>query len=428
MCPLAGTIVRRSGTAGQADSGGARFGTGPREGASPHRKPTIYLESATLGTAYTPGLKISPRTRIEKVRRLPLKGRVLVSEGDMVTPETVVARTELPGLMQTVKVAELLGVDPADVKDALLVHVGDRIEKGTVLARSKGLFGLFRSEVKSPVEGTLELISERTGHLGIRLPPTPVEKDAYVRGRVVRVIPDEGVVIECVGALVQGIFGVGGERQGTIAVAVSAPDAPLEPQNITPRHRGSVIVGGALATLDALQKAAQVEAAGIVVGGIVDRDLIAFLRQALGDPKYDIGVAITGQEPIPFTLVVTEGFGSIPMAARTFALLQTLEGKPASINGATQIRAGVIRPEVVVPSEDAADPLEAPVQSAGQLDAGTPIRVIREPYFGILGTVTNLPPELRQVESETWVRVLEARLADGREVVVPRANVEIIET
>ena len=38
-----------------------------------------------------------------------------------------------------------------------------------------------------------------------------------------------------------------------------------------------------------------------------------------------------------------------------------------------------------------------------------------------------LPSELVKVESETWVRVLSAKLQDGREVTVPRANVELIE-
>ena len=52
---------------------------------------------------------------------------------------------------------------------------------------------------------------------------------------------------------------------------------------------------------------------GIVVGGIVDRDLIDYLG-------YDIGVAITGHENIPLTLVITEGFGTIAMAERTFNL------------------------------------------------------------------------------------------------------------
>ena len=179
----------------------------------------------------------------------------------------------------------------------------------------------------------------------------------------------------------------------------------------------------------ALKRAAALGVIGIVVGGVVDRELIDYLRVALNDPGFDIGVAITGQEPIPFTLVVTEGFGTIPMADRTFALLKSLEGRTASINGATQIRAGVIRPEVIVPDEpvSATDSDHDHEVDSGELTIGTHIRVIREPYFGILGNVSGLPPELVQVESETWVRVLSAKLADGRDVVVPRANVEIIE-
>ena len=118
------------------------------------------------------------------------------------------------------------------------------------------------------------------------------------------------------------------------------------------------------------------------------------------------------------------------MAERTFALFKELEGKSASINGATQIRAGVIRPEVIVPLADAPSTTasDGHKEDSGLLDIGTPIRIIREPYFGILGTVTGLPSELVQVESETWVRVLEAKLQDGRTVTVPRANVEIIQT
>ena len=60
------------------------------------------------------------------------------------------------------------------------------------------------------------------------------------------------------------------------------------------------------------------------------------------------------------------------------------------------------------------------------LEVGTPIRVIREPYFGLLGKVTGLPATLQTVESGTEVRVLTAKLDDGRDVTVPRANVEII--
>lgn len=380
-----------------------------------------------MGSAYTPGLKVSARTTIEKLRRLPLKGEVLVKEGDLVTPDTVVARTELPGIMQTVKLAEQMGVEASEVKHTLQVKVGDKIEKGMLLAQTKGLFGMFKSEYKAQVDGVFELYSEHTGHLGIRQPPTPIEKDAYVRGRVIKVLSGEGVIVECEGALVQGIFGVGGERQGEIIIAASGPNVPLTESMISDSSRGKIVVGGSNVNLAGLKKAAQSGAVGIVVGGVIDRELIDYLRLALNDPGFDIGVAITGQEPIPFTLVVTEGFGVIPMADRTFALLKSLEGRTASINGATQIRAGVIRPEVIVPS-DTERGFEHDIKyESGELAIGTPIRAIREPYFGLLGTVTALPTELTQVDSETLVRVLEARLQDGRTVLVPRANVEIIE-
>jgi len=60
-------------------------------------------------------------------------------------------------------------------------------------------------------------------------------------------------------------------------------------------------------------------------------------------------VEATGTEQVGFTLILTEGFGSIPMAGKTFALLSAHAGQPASISGATQIRAGVIRPEIIIP-------------------------------------------------------------------------------
>lgn len=352
-----------------------------------------------------------------------------MKEGDVVNPRTVVARTELPGIMQTVKLAERLGVEVSDVQKMLMVHIGDAIKEGDVLAESKGLFGrFFRSEVKSPCAGTVELLSSATGNLGIRQPPTPIEKDAYVEGTITKVIPTEGVVVSCNGALIQGIFGVGGERLGTIQVATATSKDPLTDANITPAHTGKILIGGGCVTGAALRKAAECGVLGIVCGGVIDRELMDYLAEALKIPGFDIGVAITGHEPIPFTLMLTEGFGEISMAERSFKLLQSLEGKTASINGATQIRAGVIRPEIVVPLPTSVAPAKENDQEAGQLTIGTPIRVIREPYFGILGNVTGLPSELTKVESETMVRVLEAKLNDGRIVTVPRANVEIIET
>ncbi|MGQ9455016.1 MAG: hypothetical protein ACUVRS_04675 [Armatimonadota bacterium] len=372
-----------------------------------------------MGTAYTPGLTVSPGTVVRKTRRLPLKGQVVVSQGQRVTADTVVARTEIPGVIQTVKLAEILGLEPAEAINALKVGQGDRVEFGQVLAETRSFFGLFKTECKSPVAGTVELISHTTGHIGIRLPSTPVEVTAYIDGTVAEIIPDEGVVIETYAAFVQGIFGVGGERTGKLVVLGNSVDENITENLITEEHAGTVLVGGASITLGALRKAADVGARGVVVGAITDADLVEYLG-------HDIGVAITGQEDIPTTLILTEGFGPIKMAERTFRLLKSLEGRQVSINGATQIRAGVIRPEVIAPLDTKLETIGT--TSEGQiLEVGSNIRIIREPYFGLLGTVKKLPPEPVEIESGAVVRVLEAELQDGTVVRVPRANVEIIE-
>lgn len=371
-----------------------------------------------MGTAYTPGLTVTPDTLVRKLRRLPLKGEVLVGVGEAVAPETVVARTLLPGVLRTVRLAEQLGLEPEEALALLRVKEGDGVERDQLLAEASSFFGLFKSSCRSPVTGTVELISKATGHVGIRESPTPVEVRAYVRGTVAELLPEEGVVVETRGALVQGIFGVGGERQGTLHVATETASEPLTEALPWTDWTGKIVVGGSNVSGAALSRAASAGVAAVVVGAIVDSDLVEFLG-------YDIGVAITGHEAIPLTLVITEGFGTIPMAERTFALLRSLEGQQASINGATQIRAGVIRPELVVPHDRPATGA-APPPASQDLAVGTPIRLIREPYFGQLATVAGLPPEPQRIPSGAVVRVLEAELADGERVVVPRANVEII--
>ena len=376
------------------------------------------LKWGTLASAYTPGLTVSNDIVVRRTRRLPIKGETLVSVGDAVEPNTVVARAKLPGILQTVKLSEKLGVDAKDAPAMLSLKVGDPIAKEQVIAETKGMFGLFKQKVVSDYTGTVESISEITGNLLVREPSIPVDIDGYVRGVVAELIPDEGAIIETRCAMVQGIFGIGGERTGTVRVAVKSADEILDAHHIQGSDAGKILIGGSGVTYEAIVRASEVGATGIIAGGVRDQDLIKFLG-------YDIGVAITGNEAIKITLLVTEGFGFLAMANRTFELLKSLEGQFGSMNGATQIRAGVIRPELLVPlAADAATGHQA--AQVFSLELGTSIRVIREPYFGLLGAVTELPANLEVLESGTEVRVLHAKLTDGREVVIPRANVEIV--
>jgi hypothetical protein len=378
-----------------------------------------------LAHAYTPGLRVTERTVFKKERKLPLKGQVLSKVGDKVSAEDVVARTELPGNVQTINVANRLSILPEDIERHMLVKAGEWADQDQVIAESRSFFGLFKSRARMPVGGTIESASDITGQVIIREEAIPVEVDAYIDGEVIEVFEDEGVMMRTTATFVQGIFGIGGEAIGVLDVAVSSNKEVMDPAALTADHAGRIVLGGSLVTMDVLNRAREIGVAGIIVGGMGDADL----RTILG---YDLGVAITGSEDIGLTVVVTEGFGEMNMAERTFDLLSSRKGMKTSISGATQIRAGVIRPEVVIPL-DAGGPTKQAKHATDEdapstgLVVGSPVRIIREPYFGGIGTVTELPPDLQKLETEATVRVLRVKFQDGTEAVIPRANVELIE-
>lgn len=373
-----------------------------------------------MATSFTPGLRVSETTLITKDRILPLRGNVTVHVGEHMAAEQVVARTDLPGNVTPLNAANLLGVLPGDVRGALIVKEGDKIEKDQVIAEAKSFFGLFKNKLKSPITGSLEAVSEVTGQLILRDPPIPVEIESYIEGRVTKIFPQEGVEVQAVGTFIQGIFGIGGETYGTIQMIAQSPDEVTDESKIPSDCKHKVLVGGALGTLEAVKKAIAGGAAALVVGGFDSLDL----KKLLG---YEQGVAITGGEQIGVTLVLTEGFGRITMARRTFELLKRNEGHNASVSGATQIRAGVMRPEIIIAKKDVTHH-EPDAHEPSGLEKGDVVRIIREPWFGQIGTVEDLPPELTALDTEAKVRVLKVKLENSNEIVLlPRANIEKIE-
>lgn len=376
-----------------------------------------------MAHAYTPGLRVTPWTTILKERRLPLAGEVMVKKGDRVAADQIVARTELPGNVQPVKAASILGQHQQDLLEYMLKKEGESVRKGEPIATAKSFFGLFKSHCLSPCDGTIESISTVTGQVIVREPPIPVQIDAYISGEVLEVIPEQGVIVKTEGAFIQGIFGIGGETHGIVQMAVEGPEEELTEKHFSGDVAGKVIVGGSLITEPVLRVAVQRGVRAVVVGGFDASDLQRFLG-------YDLGVAITGSEQIGTTLVVTEGFGRMAMAERTFKLLGQHGGHRCSVNGATQIRAGVMRPEVVISlsEQEAGTRAQRAFDMTEGLKVGSPVRVIRAPYFGRLGEVTDLPPALQEVESGAKVRILRVRLQGGEEATVPRANVEMIES
>lgn len=333
-------------------------------------------------------------------------GRVLIREDP---------RSALP--MAIIPVAKQLQVWPGSLRMYLTVREGAEVRQGGVVAAMPSALGTLEY-VYSPISGLVEKVCSRSGTVTIVRPARPTMLDAYIAGTVTDLIPERGAVIETKGAYVQGIFGLGGEHHGLLSVVARGPGEPLTDGMITEAHAGKVLVGGSHVPLAALRKALAVGAVGVVAGGAD----VADLSDLIGQP---IGVAVTGQEDLDLTLLITEGFGSMPMAAPTFALLQRHDGAVVSINGATQVRAGVVRPELIIPGADGSESGPLDPEAEHQLAVGMRVRVVRKPYFGLWGTVTGLPTEPVAMETEARLKAVELELEDGQRVMVPEANIEL---
>lgn len=366
--------------------------------------------------AYTPGLRVTQHAIIRRQRRLPLEGSVTVKQGEKVSRNQVVARADLPGKVTTLNLVNRLGCSAEELPGLMLKQAGDTIEIDEPIAENRPLIKWFKTKVPAPITGSIESISGITGQVLMREPPNPVELQAYLDATVVDVIPGQGVDLETEGAYIQGIFGVGGESGGPLRILTGTPSEDLDSSRITAENKGEVIVAGRRLSIEAIRVAQTAGVSAIVGGCIRDSDL----KELLGR---DLGVAITGHENLGLAVVVTEGFGQIQMADRTFDLLKSLSGQDASVSGATQIRAGVLRPEIIVPGEDDGTTRQA----SGGLGPGVDVRGIRTPYFGLVGKVTELPTKLHKVESGATVRVARVAFPEHGVVTIPRANIELIE-
>ncbi|RJQ06379.1 MAG: hypothetical protein C4551_08340 [Bacillota bacterium] len=351
---------------------------------------------------------------LEKVRSLPLGGEVLAAAGEEVDAGAVVAHLNPQGYLHFVNVARELDVSYNIVGSCIFKAEGDAVSRGEVIAARPAALGLLVAECRSPADGVIEKIYP-SGHLTIRAYPIPV--DAFVSGRVAETSPADRVVIITRGTLVQGLYGVGGEGHGPL-VALGPASTGL------PRGapRGAVVVTAEALGPGLYEACLEAEASALVVPS-------AHLKDLPADPAMPI--------------VLTEGFGLRRMTPWVFEVLASLAGCEASVSAATQLRAGVERPEVIVrhgPVPDGRPEGLTPMSlgrrtraylhrrySAPRLEPGVRVRFTRRPNQGLEGEVVSLPPRPRKIVTGSVLPVAEVRLDDGRVVTAPRCNLEILE-
>lgn len=415
----------------------------------------VEPETVVAKISLKPGIPwVVPVARQIGVEPHRLEGCVLVKIGDKVEQKQIIARADETGLYGRkeyeapiggiiedisfrsgrVVIREEFGREeppisfdacfelrckPKELPQHMLKKVGDEVKKGQIIAKKGQGHAYSTNTARAPISGKIAEINDQTGYVTIARPFEEVMIKGYITGNVVEVMPGRGCVIESPAIIVNGIFGVGGETHGILQVAVPSHDTVLEARHITDDMAGKIIVGGAFATNEALSKALQLEVKGVITGTASYLNLVKSLGCKLG-------VGITGHEDIDMTVILMEGFGHLNMRKEVFEIFRAVEGLHVSINGATQIRAGAIRPEIIValPEWNLSLAVEPVIDE--DLVVGQIIRCINKPYFGEIGRVVEVPREPILIETECLAPVVKVQLSDGRLVIVPRQNVEVL--
>jgi hypothetical protein len=283
---------------------------------------------------------------LRKHRRIPVKGEVTVQVNETVNSSKIIAfGTMLNPKIHEVKVFRDLNIFPDEVAKFLQKKAGDIVRKGEEIAIRKYFFNRIIKKSISPVDGKVESFHEIMETVFVREPPIKVITKAHIPGKVIEIIPQEGAVIEAKADVINGVFGVGGEKTGILIKIVDDPKQLITEEIITDEYKGKILLGGSSITLNALKMAEKKKVSGIIVGGVDEKDLTEFLG-------YELGLGFTGQEEIGLTLILTDGFAADSMNCEVFRMMVSNENKHIYIDGTTQIRSVIKRPEIIIPITD----------------------------------------------------------------------------
>ncbi len=315
-----------------------------------------------------------------------------------------------------VNVARHLDVWPAMVRMYLRYREGQKVEQGAILAASPGSGGM--DYAYAPATGTIERVDVHNGLVYIVRPQQVTRVTAYISGEVVEIIPDEGVVVQGQGLVINGVFGLGRENYGELLILGEAGER-VSADNLGDEVAGRIVAVPGPVDADVFLRAEELGARGLIVGGADEMDLVEYLGE-------EVVSGITGDEPIDMTVILTEGFGRVLMSPEVFEVLRNNEGSLVSVNGRTQVRAGAQRPEIVIPAsaEDGRDVRAGVGAEEADPQPGQLVRIITTPHFGAFGEIVEVFPTGKRYETEAELPSVRVRLRDGKDTVIPIMNVE----
>lgn len=229
-----------------------------------------------------------------------------------------------------VEIAKQLKIEPKYIKGYLKKKQGEFIYFGEPLAVNShsGYYS-----VESPYTGTIQGVDMIKGGVSICYDKEPYQLHAHAFARVTQTRANKEIDIKFKAIRINGKIGFGKENGGFACLFNKADDFS--------KYKHRIIFCKELIDISTMRKLADNDIKGLICPTISYHDLKEFIGK-------DIGVALTGNESLPFSMIILNGFSSESNKYENLSWMESLEKHYVSINPHTQIRAGVSRPEIYI--------------------------------------------------------------------------------
>jgi hypothetical protein len=343
---------------------------------------------------------ILPLTTIVRERTLPVKGKVLARLGQKVGSTDIVAEASWARDHVFLDVARTLNLSPDAADKLIRCKVGDQLPSGSMIAKGRGLLP---RRVRTGREG--RVVAVGGGQVLLESGESRMELRAGIPGNVINLIPDRGVVIQTAGALVQGVWGNGRMDTGVMINLADKPDTLLTANRLDASMRGSVMIAGLVKDAETLQAAAELPVRGLIIASLFP-SLLPVARE------------------MRYPIVVTDGFGTLPMNSAAYRLITTNVKREVTLNAEVYDRYSGARPEVIIPLPVSTEP--APPNDVEAFAPGQTVRLRRPPAAGMIGTIISVRSGLITFPSGLRSAGADVKLENGEQILVPFVNLDVV--
>lgn len=339
-------------------------------------------------------------TSIIRERLLPIEGTVLARLNQKVSPNDVIAEANWAREHVLLDVARTLQIS-SDAADRIIkCKVDDHLAASTEVAAGRGLFP---RSVTAPRDGKVVVVGG--GQVLMEVGETKIELRAGIPGTIIEIIPNRGAVIQTAGSLVQGIWGNGRIDSGSLVNIAEKPDGVLTVNRLDVSLRGSILLACMVQDADTLKAAAELPVRGLILSSLSPA-LLQLARE------------------VRIPIMVTDGFGSLPMNSAAFKLLSTNAKRDVTLNAEVYDRYSGARPEVIIQLPISSNP---PMPNATETFApGLQVRMRRPPALGMIGSIVSLPSGLTMLPSGLRAPSAEVKLENGEIIIAPLVNLEVV--